>query len=109
VSGKPGNTQIELMFLIQTFLQTFLHSFSKEIEMRRTILTLASFAALIAATIPAAQANAANDRYCLQGRMWGYPGNCQFASYQQCQATASGTSAYCGVNPRYAFSQQRNY
>lgn len=77
--------------------------------MRRTILTLASFAALIAATFPAAQAHAANDRYCLQGRMWGYPGNCQFASYQQCQATASGTSAYCGINPRYAFSQQRAY
>jgi hypothetical protein len=97
----PWNTLTELMFLI--------HSFSKEIAMRRTILTLASFAALIAATFPAAQAHAANDRYCLQGRIWGYPGNCQFASYQQCQATASGTSAYCGVNPRYAYSQQRDY
>jgi hypothetical protein len=41
--------------------------------------------------------------------MWGYPGNCQFASYQQCLATASGTSASCGINPRYAFSQQRAY
>lgn len=89
------------MFLIQTF--------SKEIEMRRTILILASFAALIAATFPTAQAHATSDRYCLQGRMWGYPGNCQFASYQQCQATASGTSAYCGINPRYAFSPQRAY
>jgi hypothetical protein len=36
-------------------------------------------------------------------------GNCQFASYQQCLATASGTSSYCGINPRYAFSQQRDY
>jgi hypothetical protein len=77
--------------------------------MRRTILTLASLAALIAVASPAAQAHPANDRYCLQGRMWGYPGNCQFTSYQQCQATASGTSAYCGVNPRYAFSQQCDY
>ena len=105
MSGEPGNTQIELMFLIQTFL----HSFSKEIEMRRIILTLASFAALVAVASPAAQAHPANDRYCLQGRMWGYPGNCQFASYQQCLATASGTSASCGINPRYAFSQQRAY
>lgn len=77
--------------------------------MRRTILTLASFATLMAAMAPTTQAHAANDRYCLQGRIWGYPGNCQFASYQQCQASASGTSAYCGINPRYAYSQQRYY
>jgi hypothetical protein len=50
---------------------------------------------------------AAQDRYCLQGRIWGYPGNCQFASYAQCMATASGTNAYCGVNPQYAFAAQR--
>src|SRR4030095_14509726 len=24
--------------------------------------------------------------YCLQGRQWGYPGNCQFSSYAQCMA-----------------------
>ena len=77
--------------------------------MRRTILTLASLAALIAATFPAAQADTGNDRYCLQGRSWGYPGNCQFANYQQCLAAASGTSAHCGINPSYAFSQRRDY
>jgi hypothetical protein len=82
---------------------------SKEIEMRRTILTLASFATLIAASLSAAPAQAANDRYCLQGRSWGYPGNCQFATYQQCAATASGTSAFCGINPRYAYSQPYYY
>ncbi|MBR1174663.1 DUF3551 domain-containing protein [Bradyrhizobium sp. KB893862 SZCCT0404] len=49
------------------------------------------------------------DSYCLQGRIWGYPGNCQFATYEQCMATASGTNAYCGVNPAYAFAQQRGY
>ena len=82
---------------------------SKETEMRRTILTLASFATLIAASLSAAPAQAGSDRYCLQGRSWGYPGNCQFASYQQCAATASGTSAYCGINPRYAYSQPYSY
>jgi len=46
------------------------------------------------------------DRYCLQGRTWGYPGNCQFATYEQCMATASGTDAYCGINPQWAFAQQ---
>ena len=45
-------------------------------------------------------------RYCLQGRIWGYPGNCQFATYEQCMATASGTSAYCGIDPSYAFAYQ---
>jgi hypothetical protein len=49
----------------------------------------------------------AADSYCLQGRIWGYPGNCQFSSYAQCMATASGTNAYCGINPRYAFARQR--
>jgi len=47
------------------------------------------------------------DRYCLQGRIWGYPGNCQFSSYAQCTATASGTDAYCGIDPQYAFALQR--
>ena len=45
--------------------------------------------------------------YCLQGRQWGYPGNCQFSNYAQCMATASGTDAYCGINPHYAFARQR--
>jgi uncharacterized protein DUF3551 len=45
--------------------------------------------------------------YCLQGRIWGYPGNCQFSSYAQCMATASGVDAYCGINPHYAFALQR--
>ncbi|WP_128970849.1 MULTISPECIES: DUF3551 domain-containing protein [Bradyrhizobium] len=43
------------------------------------------------------------DLYCLQGRSWGYPGNCQFSTYRQCQATASGTYAHCAINPTYAF------
>ena len=49
----------------------------------------------------------APNSYCLQGRIWGYPGNCQFSSYAQCMATASGTNAYCGINPQYAFALQR--
>ncbi|AWO88703.1 DUF3551 domain-containing protein [Bradyrhizobium diazoefficiens] len=47
---------------------------------------------------------ARQDVYCLQGRTLGYPGNCQF--YDQCMATSSGTSAYCGMNPIYAFQRQ---
>lgn len=47
----------------------------------------------------------AQDRYCLQGRKWGYPGNCLFSTYSQCMATASGTNASCGLNPTYAFRE----
>ncbi len=75
--------------------------------MRRTSPLLASLAALAAVTFSADAQAAATDRYCLQGRIWGYPGNCKYASYQQCTAAASGTEAYCGINPRYAFAQRR--
>ncbi|MET4359293.1 hypothetical protein ABIC08_009270 [Bradyrhizobium sp. RT9b] len=51
-------------------------------------------------------APARQDVYCLQGRTWGYPGNCQFSTYDQCMASASGTLAYCGMNPIYVFQRQ---
>ena len=47
------------------------------------------------------------DRYCLQGYQWGYPGNCEFSTYAQCMATASGTEDGCGENPQYLFKAQR--
>ena len=65
-----------------------------------------SLAALWAASSPAM---AYGDKYCLQGRQWGYPGNCQFSSYRQCMATASGTGSGCGINPAYAYGYQRRY
>lgn len=49
----------------------------------------------------------AQDTYCLQGRSYGYPGNCQFSTYQQCQATASGTDSACGLNPRRSYVQRQ--
>ena len=61
---------------------------------------------LVSATI-ASLSPAVAARYCLRGRHFGYPGNCQFATLQQCQATASGTGSYCGLNPRYAYARQR--
>jgi hypothetical protein len=56
---------------------------------------------------PAVAAADTPDRYCLQGNDWGYPGNCEFSTYQQCEATASGTTAGCGENPQYLFEEQR--
>jgi hypothetical protein len=73
-----------------------------------SVAILATVAALtVAASMTPASAEAIQDRYCLQGRQWGYPGNCQFSNYRQCMATASGTDAYCGINPMRAFAQQR--
>jgi hypothetical protein len=73
--------------------------------MRRLVFTALS-AILVSATIGSfSPASAA--RYCLQGAGWGYPGNCQFRTFAQCRASASGTNAGCGINPRYAYARQR--
>jgi hypothetical protein len=69
-------------------------------------LVSASLLALaLSCAIGAAPARA--EHYCLQGDHWGYPGNCAFSTYQQCTATASGTRASCGVNPKYAHRTRR--
>jgi hypothetical protein len=73
-----------------------------------SVAVLAIVSALtVAGSVTPATAEAIQDRYCLQGRQWGYPGNCLFSTYQQCMATASGTNAYCGINPLRAFAQRR--
>lgn len=67
-------------------------------------------AAVFVATVFTALSASAQDPYdypyCLQGTSWGYPGLCYFTSYQQCLASASGTEAYCGPNPRFLFGLQ---
>jgi hypothetical protein len=70
------------------------------------IVTVCSLMGIMS-TIPALAREAVQDSYCLQGRQWAYPGNCLFSSYQQCMATASGTDAYCGINPRRAYGAQQ--
>ena len=74
--------------------------------MCRPATVLSAF--LVLATLGSLSPAVAAARYCLQGRHWGYPGNCQFATRHQCMATASGTGASCGLNPRYAFARQRS-
>ena len=59
------------------------------------------------AQVSPAPAKAVAGGYCLQGCMFGYPGDCQFSSYAQCMATASGVGDYCVMGPRYAFAHQR--
>lgn len=43
--------------------------------------------------------------YCLQGRQTGVPGDCSYRTYEQCEMAASGRSAFCNINPRFAFRQ----
>jgi hypothetical protein len=54
-----------------------------------------------------AGASAQDYPFCKQGRSAGYPGDCSFSTYAQCQATASGTNDGCGLNPRFAYRHQR--
>jgi hypothetical protein len=74
--------------------------------MRHLAIALAAVSLLgIGATIPSPAA-AAEYPYCLQGRQTGVPGDCQYRSYRECMASASGRAAYCSVNPRYAFDRR---
>jgi hypothetical protein len=74
--------------------------------MRSHLLAATAAIALLAGIGAVSPASAQDYPWCLQGRDWGYPGNCQFSTYGQCAATASGTFSYCGINPRLAFAPQ---
>ena len=56
-------------------------------------------AASASGAMPAA---AQNMPYCIKGCEFGSGlGDCSFATYQQCLATASGRTAYCAANPYF--------
>jgi hypothetical protein len=64
----------------------------------KTLVVLSTLAAaLVLNTYPAAAQNSA---FCLRGCNFGYS-ECSFASYQQCQASASGLTAWCEANPYF--------
>jgi hypothetical protein len=67
------------------------------------ILATVSAFTVIGSTSLAVAREAIQDSYCLQGRTWGYPGNCAFSSYEQRMMSASGTNSSCGVNPKRAY------
>jgi hypothetical protein len=68
--------------------------------MRTLFLVLATSATVFATGVTPAAAS--EYRYCLQGDDYAGAGDCGFTSYQQCQATASGRTAYCAANPYLA-------
>ena len=68
--------------------------------MRRALLMLTVCCA--ASTSAALPAVARDFPFCIKGcDFGGSHGDCSFASYQQCQATASGREAWCDANPYY--------
>jgi len=68
-------------------------------------MSKALVAPLVAAVILALAPTTAMARdfpFCIKSCDYGGGhGDCSFASYQQCQATASGRLAYCDVNPYF--------
>ena len=66
--------------------------------MRTLFLALVTSATVLVTGVT--EAAASDYRYCIQGDDFG-SGDCSFASYQQCQTTASGRTAYCGANLRF--------
>ncbi|ABD88349.1 DUF3551 domain-containing protein [Rhodopseudomonas palustris] len=74
------------------------------------LLILAALAATSVAALAGASSSPAEAReyaYCLQGRQQGYPGACDYSSFGQCKAAASGTDADCSINPRFAYGVSR--
>jgi hypothetical protein len=73
--------------------------------MRKAILALMAFGAF--ATTDAAPAVAGGMPFCIKGcDFGGGAGDCSFASYQQCLATASGRDATCAPNPYFNASAE---
>jgi len=68
--------------------------------MRTLFLVLATSATIFATGVTPVAAS--EYRYCLQGDDYAGAGDCGFTSYQQCQATASGRTAYCAASPYLA-------
>ena len=77
--------------------------------MRTLFLVLATSATIFATGVTPVAASdrvtpvaASEYRYCLQGDDFAGAGDCEFASYVQCQAAASGRTASCAANPNLA-------
>jgi Protein of unknown function (DUF3551) len=73
--------------------------------MRKVVLALMALSA--ACAIDVAPAVAGGMPFCIKGcDFGGGAGDCSFASYQQCQATASGRDATCAPNPYFNANAQ---
>jgi hypothetical protein len=75
--------------------------------MRNLIFALAAVSALGTAVGGSSPIHAREFPYCMQGKDAGYPGDCQYRSYAECKATASGRAEDCAINPRFAYGSQK--
>jgi hypothetical protein len=74
--------------------------------MRKASLAMIALAGSVLGGFAAPGSAAARDYpWCAQGLGYGYPGECAYQTYQQCQASVSGRLLYCGINPRVAYRQ----
>jgi hypothetical protein len=64
-------------------------------------VTLAGFA-----SIAPASADPYDYPWCARGPSFGYPGECMYQTYEQCQVSVSGQYLACGENPRFLFREQ---
>jgi hypothetical protein len=71
-----------------------------------TLAALALVSAASATMAGSSPAAAFDYPYCLQGKQTGIPGDCAYANYAECMASASGRDAYCAINPRVAYGRQ---
>jgi hypothetical protein len=56
---------------------------------------------------PPQRTDQGSHRNCLQSLQSEYPGACQFTSYVQCMASATGKDDRCSENPRYEYARNR--
>lgn len=76
--------------------------------MRRIALMAAALVGTgLASTASVTPAAAYEYPWCVQGRGVGYPGDCSYQTFAQCQASASGRFVSCGINPVVAFARAR--
>jgi hypothetical protein len=77
----------------------------KEENMRVVFLAFVTSAVVSAASL--GPASASDYLYCIQGDDYGGgAGECIFSSKAQCQATASGRTAYCTENRNFSANAQ---
>ena len=80
----------------------------KNLICRPTGAAIALASAIVAGGLfSAAPAEARDYPYCLTSPGYGYPGDCSYATYNQCRVAASGRQADCSVNPRVSFREPR--
>jgi hypothetical protein len=75
----------------------------------RTLLVATAVASFFAITANAQTAVPANQRYCLEVRdaTGPHPLLCRFTTIEQCNASKTGQSDFCMLNPELAFQQRR--